>query len=70
MRTRIMSEDRRSSSFASAMISVKSSRDSQMLRRVACGLLGRFAFFGRRGDGRGIRVHYWHGWCRVQQPTA
>jgi hypothetical protein len=52
-----MSEDRRSSSFARATISVKRSRDSQMLRRVACGLLGRFAFFGRRGDGRGIRVH-------------
>jgi hypothetical protein len=28
-----------------------------MLRRVACGLTGRFVFFGRRGDGRGIRVH-------------
>jgi hypothetical protein len=41
-----------------------------MLRRVACGLLGRFAFFGRRGDGRGIRVHYWHGWCRVQHSSA
>jgi hypothetical protein len=55
--TRIMSDDLRSSCFASVTTSAKSSRESQMLRRVACGLTGRFAFFGRRGDRRGIRVH-------------